>query len=419
MKKLFLIVLCMLFFALGGCEILSVPSVAAATTAAATTPPTATPIPTATPTPEPLATTTPDPTPTPTPDPTQVTIMAVGDLLCLNAQLTSARRDGEYRFGYVFDGVKETISSADLAIANLETLVAEGYPYTGPAPTTTHTEIGDDGTEIITVEHGNTRINAPESFLEATINCGFDVLTNANNHLYDHGADGIEKTQQALNDHCVFHTGAYANENEKVPLIVNVKDIRIAIFAYASYTNRNPGSNAFMVDKYNEETVTADMAAAKEAGADYTIVCIHWGKENTHTVCGSQRAKAEFIANAGADIILGSHPHCTQALDVIETDRGNVPVVYSMGNFVSSMPRTINKDGVILRLVLEKEHVTETTSLAAFTYIPTMCTTTSGGNYAVLTADLSSIAQSDIASHLENSRERTIDVLGDTVATPE
>ena len=218
----------------------------------------------------------------------------------------------------------------------------------------------------------------------------------------------------------ISHGCLYAAEEDKKPLIVHVDGIRIAIFAYTSVLNHRPGSNtAFMIDTYSEETVSADLAAAKEAGADYTIVCVHWGNENTHRETRSQRTMAEFIANAGADIILGAHPHVTQPIEMIETERGNVPVIYSMGNFVSSMPRTMNKDGVILRLVLEKEYETGTTSLAEFTYIPTLCTSTDGGNYALVTADLASIAQSDNPSRLESSRERTIDVLGDTVATPE
>ena len=71
------------------------------------------------------------------------------------------------------------------------------------------TEVLEDGTTIeTTVKSGATRINAPESFVDAVLGAGFDVLTNANNHIYDRGVDGIEKTMQVLQDCGVFHTGA-------------------------------------------------------------------------------------------------------------------------------------------------------------------------------------------------------------------
>ncbi len=420
MKKVIIVIFCIMVVFVCGCDVIETAGTAGTSTPANT--PTATPNPTPTPTPVPTPTPTPDPTPTPVPEPTRITVMAVGDLLCLNAQLSAARHGGSYDFDYVYDGVRETIGSADLAIANLETLVAEGYDYTGPVPMTTVIETDEEGNTVEkTIQSGSTLINAPASFLDAALDCGFDVLTNANNHMFDHGTDGIVKTLAELDARGVPHTGAYAAEEDRVPLVVDVEGIRIAIFAYTDVLNRSPGSgSAFMIDRYSEDLVAADISAASEAGADYTIVFIHWGTENTHSENGTQRRIAEDIANAGADIILGSHPHATQPMELIATERGeNVPVVYSMGNFISSMSRTMNKDSVIMRLVLEKEYEAGITSLTGFSYIPTLCTSTNGGSFAALTADLASIDTSDSPSQLEKSRNRTIDVLGDLVATPE
>ncbi len=85
-----------------------------------------------------------------------------------------------------------------------------------------------------------------------------------------------------------------------------------------------------------------------------------------------------------------------------------------MGNFISSMGRTINKDSMILGFSLEKDNVTNLTSLKDLTYTPTLC----AGNYVVLPADQESIAGSDYAPQLERSRARTIKVLEETIATP-
>ena len=450
MKRILLVMVCVLVL-VSGCQ--SAPSVVVSAPAPSET---IAPTPSETPAP----TTAPDPTPTPVPEPARATVMAVGDLLCLSAQLSEAKSGGDYNFDYCFEAVKEIISSADLAIGNLETLVADGYDYTASssdnaAPTTPPgdpaapevpdtgetppiPDTGDAGMAALSAgsralqppaleseapaatatSSGNPRINAPESFLTAVLGCGFDVLTNANNHIGDYKADGIIKTLEKLDEHGVPHTGAYAAPEDKKPLIMDVKGINVAILAYTDILNSSPGrSNRYMIDLYNEDLVAADIAAAKEAGADFIIVSIHWGVEHTHKPNSAQRKMAAFIANAGADIILGSHPHCTQPFESVETERGPVPVLYSLGNFISSMGKTIHKDGVIVCMTLEKAADTGETTLAELTYIPTLCGDSGQGRFVVYPADLASIAGSPIADALQKSRGRTIEVLTENVAT--
>jgi hypothetical protein len=352
-----------------------------------------------TPLPEP----TPEPTPVPTVklEPTVVTVLAAGDLMCLSAQLNTARKRGVYEFDYCFEQIKEKVSAADLAIANFETLVAEGYPYTGPSP-----------------ENGNPRLNAPESYLSAVVKSGFDALINANNHIFDRKTDGADKTIKKIDEYGVYHTGAYATGEERLPLVIDVKGVKVGILAYTDHLNGGGRGNG-MINMYNEELVASDLAEIKEAGADYTIVYLHWGRENTHKVTKAQKTSAEFVATKGADIIIGSHPHCTQGSEFIETSRGPVPVFYSLGNLISSMGRTINKDSFLVNMTLEKDAVTGEVELKELTYTPTLCTGTEAGNFVILPADLASISLSSKASALEASRNRTIKVVGDAVAKPE
>ena len=450
MKRIVLVVMmCCLLTAFCACQDLLAAGVETPTPTAARTPD-------PTPSPTPIPTTLAEETPTPTPAPTRITVMAVGDLMCLGAQLSAAYSGGEYSFDYAFAEVKDTLSSADLTIGNLETLIAEGHPYTSissgdddeepsASPETSEstepsetTGGSDDGGEVGFIP-GDTfadigwqstqttqrqpllaspRINGPETYLSAVVGAGFDVLTTANNHINDYGTDGIQKTMDQLDAYGMQHTGAYASEEDKVPLIVDVQGIKIGIIAYTDFVNRS--GNSDLIDTYNADAVAADIAAAKEAGADFTIVYMHWGTENTHTVTRRQRSIAQHLADSGADLILGAHPHCTQEFELLETESGTVPVIYSLGNFVSSMAgRTINRDGVILKFVLEKDNVTGETTLGPLSYIPTYCTKTSGGSFAVLPADEASIVDSPYASALQKSRERTIDVLGTEIATPE
>jgi poly-gamma-glutamate synthesis protein (capsule biosynthesis protein) len=321
-------------------------------------------------------------------------VLAAGDLMCLYGQLCTAKAKDGYRFDECFAGIREKVSAADLAIANLETLVASGCAYTGRAP-----------------KSGYTRINAPGSFLSAVVGCGFDVLTNANNHTYDYQADGIAKTMKALDQAGVAHTGAYASAADKKPLVVDVKGIRIGIAAYTDVLNKRPSKkDAGLVDIYSDSRVAADIKATHEAGAEFVIVYMHWGKENTSKLTSRQKSIAKFVANAGADLILGSHSHCVQPLASIKTNRGSVPVVYSMGNLVSSMSRSINKDSALVTFALEKQPDTGAVGIAGITYLPTYC----GSRFVISPA--TAAAKS---STLKASRKRTLKVWGSAVAKPE
>lgn len=384
-----------------------------------------TPTPEPTPVPTPVKTPAPEPTPSPTPaPPTRVTVVAVGDLMCLAGQLSSARSGGEYDFYTVFEQIKPIISEADIAMGNLETLVAESFPLTKPNEYTEETVIPSDGSAPYTTRvriGGSPKLNAPESYLSAVVDCGFDVLATANNHSFDRKHQGIVETMEQLEKYGVLHTGSYAAPEDKVPLIITRHCIKIGVVSYTDISNQKPNNTteAYMLDRYDEESIAADIEATKQAGADFVVVYIHWGKENTHKTTSRQRKMAQFMADAGADIILGSHSHCTQPFALLETERGaSVPVIYSMGNLVSSMGRTINKDSVILHFTLEKDYNSGVTQLVELSYIPTLCRGTDEGNFIVLPTHEEYVAQSPYASSLLKSRKRTIKVLEDTVATP-
>lgn len=384
-----------------------------------------TPTPEPTPVPTPTQTPTPEPTPEPTPPPpAKVTVVAVGDLMCLAGQLSSARSGGDYDFYPVFEQIKPIISEADIAMGNLETLVAESFPLTKPNQYQEKTITPTDGSAPYTTRvrvTGNPKLNAPESYLSAVIDCGFDVLATANNHSFDRKHPGIVETMEQLEKYGVLHTGSYATPEDKVPLVFVKHCIKIGVVSYTDISNQKPNktTEAYMLDRYEEEALAADIEATKQAGADFVVVYIHWGNENTHSTTSRQRKLAKFIADAGADIILGSHSHCTQPFDYIETEQGEfIPVIYSMGNLVSSMGRTMNKDSVILQFTLEKDYNSGVTQLVDLSYIPTLCRATDAGNFIILPTHDEYVSQSPYASSLLKSRERTIKVLKDTVATP-
>lgn len=171
------------------------------------------------------------------------------------------------------------------------------------------------------------------SYLE---DMGVDVAVLANNHIYDFGEVGLLDTLDTLVNAGIPQVGAGRNlEEASAPLYFIVNDMKIAVVA-ATQIERldNPDTkgateNAAGVFRcWNPEKLYQIVADAKEK-SDFVIVYIHWGTENQAELDWAQLEQAPKIAEAGADLIIGDHPHCLQGI----TYFGDTPVIYSMGNF--------------------------------------------------------------------------------------
>ena len=166
-----------------------------------------------------------------------------------------------------------------------------------------------------------------------------------------------------------------------------------------------------LIDDYDSLTkIRHDIETAKARNADYIIVYTHWGVENVNTSNDYQRTTARAIADLGADLIIGSHSHTVQPDEYIETSDGRkVFVIYSMGNLISSMPRDINHDTLMIDLHLTKSGGTVLEELSY------MCLT--AGNrqekqFAVLPSRLAS-SHNVQKNSMEASIKRTTAILDD------
>lgn len=324
-----------------------------------TPPPAATALPLAAepaPTPEPVPAETPEAAPEPTPVPDSVvTIRVVGDIMCHDRQLAAAlREDGGYEMDAWFDAIRESLGSADLTIGNLETSFAgeeEGYS-------------------------GFPKFNTPDVYADALVRAGFDVLTMANNHTYDFRAAGIGRTIQVLDERGVAHTGAYAQEEDyDEPLICEVNGVRVGVLAYTDTFNSKP-KHDYLVRALSRGQVEKDVAAMKQAGADFILCVVHWGDEYEEKPDSSQRHQAEMLAEVGVDAIFGSHPHVVQTAELLTVEREGgtaaVPVAYSMGNFISNQQDRPRDVGVIFEIRVRKDGETGLAELESTGYVPTM-----------------------------------------------
>lgn len=274
-------------------------------------------------------------------------IMCAGDLMCEPAMSRSVFHNDKFFFESCFAPVRKVFKSSDFAIANLETSVAPEYPY------------AIDKHKLKDRYH----CNAPLNYLDAVRYAGFDAVTMANNHTCDTGANGLSTTINNVKNAGLLHTGAFLSPNDKRYLLVDINGIKVAFLSYTEHFNSNLDKKCFteqgrkiMLNPYSKERVKSDLKNARDNGADFTIVYIHfWCKDYVHTVKDSQIKCAKEIAEAGADCIVGSHPHAVQAYDKIMTESGKiVPVSYCLGNFITSDANKVTRTSYIYEIFLSK-----------------------------------------------------------------
>ncbi len=206
--------------------------------------------------------------------------------------------------------MRDLISSADLALANME------------EPTPDHFTFHPSGV----VFTGN------PALLAGVRRAGIDVVSLANNHVGDGGQAGILQTIAHLDENGIAHVGAGSNLAEaRRPALLTVGGVRVAILAYDSIASSYYGATATTPGSapLTEANVRADVTAARKAGAQLVIVFPHWGVEYTRGPSAFQQRLAHVAIDAGADLVIGNHPHWVQAMEVY---RGH-PIWYALGNF--------------------------------------------------------------------------------------
>lgn len=165
---------------------------------------------------------------------------------------------------------------------------------------------------------------------------GIDIVGLANNHAYDHGPDALSDTVDILNEAKVPFVGAGKNIDEACkPAYFKINGKTISYTA-ATQIERvaNPDTREATADSPGvlrtlDATRYVKVIEEAKANSDFCVAFVHWGSENTDLVEASQRDLAKKYVAAGADLIVGAHPHCLQGLDYVD----GVPVIYSLGNF--------------------------------------------------------------------------------------
>jgi poly-gamma-glutamate synthesis protein (capsule biosynthesis protein) len=174
---------------------------------------------------------------------------------------------------------------------------------------------------------------------------GINVASLANNHSYDYARTGLGETLVHLRDSHIETPGAGGGRAAAIaPRRVVCGGIKLAFVAYTQWTPTDylPTEDGAALAILNESTLTAELHAAKQ-GADFLILSLHWGQEYSPLATAEQQRLAHLAIDAGADLILGSHPHVAQQIEIYR----HRPILYSLGNCIFDRSGPHNSNGLL------------------------------------------------------------------------
>lgn len=284
-----------------------------------------------------------------------VSFVAVGDNIIHENVYQYAYKQGNnemYNFKPCYQNIKEYISNHDLAYVNQETLIAgdqygiRGYP----------------------------NFNSPEALINDLEDTGFNMVSSATNHSMDLEKDALIASSRIWKQHSnILFSGLYENqEDRQTTKVIEKNGIRFSFLAYTFGVNESTNYKSiqrqlktypYILGQLDKEQIKEDVTKAK-AESDVVIVAVHWGKEGHSEISDLQHEYANYFASLGVDVVIGNHPHLIQPIEKID----HTLVVYSLGNFLSTMKDAYNQlEGMISFNFVKKENEI---SIENIQYIP-------------------------------------------------
>ena len=249
-----------------------------------------------------------------------ITILCTGDNLMHRTLYENAWNGETYDFTKYYVHVKEQVQAADIATINQESPLASDLYDLSTYP----------------------KFNSPKQVGAAIIDTGFDIVNLANNHTFDMGSAGAAITKKYFDNREVPTVGVYDDYSDMLNIrVLEVKGIRVAFLSFIEMLNHEAdGYGAEIVWMQDKKMVEEQIAEAKKV-SDIIVAHVHWGEELTTELTDRQKEYAQYLVDAGIDIIFGNHPHWLQELTTLtrSSDGRQCPVAYSLGNFVTGMDR--------------------------------------------------------------------------------
>ena len=274
---------------------------------------------------------------------TRLSFVAVGDNLIHQAIIDDAKRLADerglgekYYFDSMYADFKEVFTAADISFVNQESMIA-----------------GDDSAYA-----GYPHFNTPPQMIDTLENLGIDVVNIATNHSLDLYGKGMRACIDAFKNSGITAIGGYVGKEDQDNIrIIEKEGIKIAFLAYTDFTNEyklGTGYENIIVAKTDHALMKKQVAEARKI-ADLVFVSMHWGVEGSFQLSSSQNESAQVLVDAGADLIIGTHPHVIQEVKWKDRPDGKKTlIVYSLGNFISTMHPAYNMCGGLLSVDIVK-----------------------------------------------------------------
>ena len=249
--------------------------------------------------------------------PRSFTLAAAGDVL-IHSRLAdlaarNATRAGDWDFRPMMQSIEPWVASADFSICHLEGVLSSTNDNLSYYP----------------------RFVAPNQVADALHFAGWDACSLASNHVLDAGTNGLVSTLDQLDARGIGHSGIARIPEERLPSLYEVNGIRIAHLSFTQHFNglSTPGDQSWAANQIDVETILSDARWARDQGAEFVILSLHWGAEYASDPVDYQRSIAEAVlGDPAVDLILGHHPHVVEPIGMV----GGKYVVYSMGNHISN-----------------------------------------------------------------------------------
>lgn len=273
--------------------------------------------------------------------PTSAKLVAVGDnLMHRSCTLSAKNADGTYDFTKHFANMADIFKAADLAVISQDTVLGG-------------IELGATSTETGIY---NTAVELADGMADAGIN----VVLAANNHIMDEGSAGLNTMMSYFSTKYPNITLLGVNNSREAkdePVYVETNNIKIAMINYSYGSNQTADLDAspYLLNQYDEDWLSDILKQAREE-ADFIIAFPFWGEQNSMDYTQEQERQAQFLADNGVDLIIGSYPHVVEPVKWITAENGDRTLVYySLGNFQSIQNTVENMLGGQANITISKE----------------------------------------------------------------
>ncbi|WP_445487167.1 CapA family protein [Niallia sp. 03133] len=265
-----------------------------------------------------------------------ISIAAVGDILIHDRVYKDARNNHhKYDFKPMLKNVKDQLHQPDLLMANQETIVAGESIGLSSYPS----------------------FNSPHEIADAIKDAGVNIVTTANNHALDRGADAQFKSLTYLRKIKLPYVGTFLNKKDQQTIrVLERNGVKVAFLSYTYGTNGIPipENKKFMINIIDKQKMKKEISTAKQK-ADIIVMGIHWGIEYQRFPSKEQEDLAQFLVDQGVNIVFGGHPHVLQPMKWLYNKQGEKAlVVYSLGNFLSGQDEAYRNIGGMASVKVKK-----------------------------------------------------------------